>query len=1598
MELPLANYDLQLQDQTAAPGGNLNKSVARLDTTTLTVTALQLGHANLVFIYKNVHMRGAAHLPNCTIYVVEPGFLGFVVVPGDRWILEVRRQYEISVEIYERENSMKVYVADNIKIKSFFPAMHFDVLASSLNGSYHVVLVRQEGTTIIRATLIGVLTQIGIFSTLASPISHEQEVRIFLPIILLPSFLAFPHHHREVAYRYQIQVNGGSGNFTWISSNQSVAMVTVRGVVTTGVIIGQTVIQARDVLNPFHYGEIKVYILKLTKMQLDPVHADVEVGHPIDVPLVMYNIDKETKQTVAFTDCSLLTLNIKMDKQGVFSFIEGHQKPGPTFCSSIQLMAESPGHALVTVSAIVYQEYFDASATFAAYQSLRAVNPVEIALVTLQSVKQMVFEGGPRPWILEPSRFFVELKAENKQKIHITRVRLSNSRKQDQYVYRILCLELWDQVLTFRVGNHPGVLNPKPATEQVQVRFICTFPSSMQVAPVYEVHVGAQPCPLPEHNKQLVPISSSRNTILELSVFDKHRRKFDNFTSLLLIWKLSNDTLAQFSTAMSMQMVAKDDGTGQTRLHGQHKLEVKQMKGSLLVTVSCMGYEEGIFPTVPFPPLASAAVELVLVDDVTVVPNNATLYNHPDTKEIFLLVEGSGYFLVNVSDNEIVNISYKETDSWVQVTPVHPGALTMAVYDLCLAFEGPALASLRVSDIFDLDVDVVDKIEIGKTAIVTLRVLDTYKQPFLNKYFRNMYLKLQAASSIVTLAAMDDQDKSSSAFLLRAVSVGQTTLLLTARDKMGRKLHSVPRRVEVFPPFRLIPQKMTLIPQNMMQVMSEGGPQPQSIIHFSISNKTVAVVNRLGQVTALKIGTATVNGTIQAVDEDTGRVIVFSQDSIEVEVVQLRAVRIHTPATRLITGTKMPVYVVGVTSTQTPFSFSNSRPRLKFHWSMSKRDVMNLVTRHKEVSLQLLAENNFAMIVQTVAAGRTGLKVMVQTLNVSTGQFEGNITQLCDEVQILVFDKRRLLTPKCPAEQILMSTNSQLKLYTNREGVASVTYQILQCTSNSSVVEEDGQGLLTAGAITGSAVLEVTSLEPFGVNQSIITGVRVAPVLYLRISTAPRLYTSRGTTLSSFPLGITLTFTVHFYDSIGERFHAQNTQLQLALNRDDLLLIGPGHQNYTYVAQAVNQGVTLLGISDQKHPGMADYIPVVVEHAIAPNLSDPVTVGDVICFSTHLVNQEGEMGTWQVSSGDILHTHVATGVAVVRSTGTVSVFHDIPGIVKTFKEVVVHGSSGLHLKFGPKSYLTNTPNFTESYLLISTNRKQSLKGVCSAAQVNIILTVLTPAAHLGCTVRFSNSSLEVPASKIFHLRSQFSIEKGLYMCVIKSRPQSQAVLQALSTARTSVILSATILGDHHKRGPQKHIIPFLPAFFVNQTQLIFSSQQETDHIRVLGREKVLQALEVVSDCPAILVGRPHSFDTLGMYAYPVQVLNLGSLQQTMPVFVNISCSFTGQRVAVVVTAVTEEHSKLDQCEDPGIVQQLINSYQVLLFTLFAVLASTAVIFLAYSALQNRLQTAPVVYIPTAPAGSEGSNKAVPKVRTDKTIVKALLMLSPPLKT
>uniref|UniRef100_A0A672RXZ7 Nucleoporin 210 n=1 Tax=Sinocyclocheilus grahami TaxID=75366 RepID=A0A672RXZ7_SINGR len=1256
LSMPCDQYELLLQNRVVAPHGNPDAPVANLDRSSSTVFALQQGHTNIVLDHKSLGMQGASRLPNSTIYVVEPGYLAFKIHPEDRWVLETGRKYEIFIEVFDKSGH-KIYLSDNIRIETMFPTEYFEVLHSSVNGSYHYVKALKRGQTIIDGTL-----ETGSVHALSVPVRNEQDVEIYDPIVLTPAILTFPWQPKEGAYQYTIKVTGGSGNFSWSSTNSAVATVTVKGVMTTVRDVGVSVIYAHDMRNPLHYGDMKVYVIEPVRMEFSPCVVEARLGLSLDLPLRIFG--QLAGERVTLSDCSHFDMQVDMESYGVFQLLEGRLPPGPGHCSGVRVKALTPGYTNLLVSYTHGNVDLSAKITIAAYPPLKPIDPMSVAVVTLGSSKDMTFEGGPQPWVLEPSKFFRNLTAEDHSSVMLSLYGPA-SRTYSRHLVRATCRALGEQVLAVTVGNQPTVTNPFPAVEPAVVKFVCAPPSRLTLTPIYVNPQLDVSCPLLQQNKQVVPVSNYHNPELDVAAFDQQGRKFDNFSSLSMIWESSKVSLASIEPTMPMQLHIHEDNNKQKKLHGHQTVLVHHESGVAAITVTAVGYQTSHLEFDPLSPV-SAMLDLLLVEDVRVTPDTITIYNHPDVTADLILQQGSGYFYVNASVGGIADITFQESQGIV--VPAQAGVLQVMVHDLCLNFPSPATATVHISDILEVYVRVVDKVEIGKSVKAYVRVLDGNKKPFLSRYFSVMNLKLRAASSIISLALPDSSEEDTATFLVKGLVIGQTSVSAVVIDKNGRKITSAPQQIEVFPPFRLLPRKVTLIVGAMMQITSEGGPQPQSNILFSLSHESIASVSSLGHVKGLSVGNMSVTGVVQAVDTETGKLVVVSKDQVDVEVVQLKAIRIRAPITRMKTGTLMPVYVMGLTSSQTPFSFGNALPGLTFHWSVTKRDVLDVHTRHAEVQW-LSAEHNFAMSVFGRSKGRTGLRVMVKASVPLAGHLQDSALELHDEIQIQVYEKLQLLNPEVHVEEILMSPNSLLKLQTNRDGLGSLSYRVLDCPDRAALLQVDDKGHLTSGSLTGTASLQISSQEAFGVNQTIIVAVKVVTVSYLRLSTSPVMYTSNREAVSAIPLGAVLTFSVHFHDSTGETLHSHNSMLSFSTNRDDLVQVGKGSSNGTLTVRTVNVGLTLLGVWDSEQAGLADFLALPVQHAIHPAEAQRLVVGDVVCFSAQFVNQEGASGVWSSSSSALLEIDPRTGAAVARDKGTVTVYYEIPGQLSTYREV-----------------------------------------------------------------------------------------------------------------------------------------------------------------------------------------------------------------------------------------------------------------------------------------------------------------------------------------
>ncbi|EHB06293.1 Nuclear pore membrane glycoprotein 210 [Heterocephalus glaber] len=1481
LSMPSEQYELQLQNSIPGPHGDPGQPVAVLAQDTSRVTALQLGQSNLVLGHRSIRMQGASRLPNSTIYVVEPGYLGFTVHPGDRWVLETGRLYMITIEVFDK-SSNKVHLSDD--------------------GGVHVLQV---------------------------PVWNQQEVDIHIPITLDPSILTFPWQPKTGAYQYTIEAHGGSGNFSWSSSSSMVATVTVKGTMTTGSDIGLSVIQAHDVQNPLHFGEMKVYVIEPSSMEFAPCQVEVRVGQTLELPLRINGLmPGGTNEVVTLSDCSHFDLVVEVQSQGVFQPLPGRLPPGSEHCSGVRVRAEAQGSTILLVSYTHGHVHLSARITIAAYLPLKAVDPSPIAVVTLGSSKEMLLEGGPRPWVLEPSKFFCNVTSEDMDSISMVLLGPPASRNYQQHRILVTCQAFSEQVISLLVGNKPSVTNPFPAVEPTVVKFICAPPSRLTLTPIYSSPQLDLSCPLLQQSKQMVPVSSHRNPLLDLAAYDHQGHQFDNFSSLSIQWESVRPLLASIEQDLPLQLVLQDDGSGQKKLHGLQAISVHKASGETTISATATGYQQPHLiaarakqPHDPFLPV-SASIELILVEDVWVSPGEVTIYNHPGVQAELHVREGSGYFFLNTSTTDVVSVAYQEARGVTTVHPLLPGSVTVMIHDLCLAFSSPAKAVIHVSDIQELYVRVVDKVEIGKTVKAHVRVLDSYKKPFLAKYFAFMDLKLQAASQIVTLVALDEAlDDYTAEFLLHGVAIGQTSLTASVTDKAGQRVSSAPQQIEVFPPFRLIPRKVTLIIGAVMQITSEGGPQPQSNILFSISNESIAAVAGTGLVRGLSVGNGTVSGVVQAVDAETGKVIIISQDLVEVEVLQLQAVRIRAPITRMRTGTQMPVYVTGITSSQSPFSFGNAVPGLTFHWSVTKRDILDLRGRYHEASIRLPSQYNFAMAVHGRVKGRTGLQVVVRAQEPRAGQLHGLSRELSDEIQIQV---------KMEAEQMLMSPNSFIKLQTNRDGAASLSYRVLDGPERVPVAHVDARGFLVSGSVVGMSTMEVTAQEPFGANQTIIIAVKVSPVSYLRVSMSPVLHTHNKEALMALPVGMTVTFTAHFHDSFGDIFHAHNSVLNFATNRDDFVQIGKGTTNNTCVVRTVSVGLTLLRVWDAEHPGLSDYIPLPVLQAISPELSGMLVVGDVLCLATVLTGLEGISGTWSSSAASILQVDPKTGVAVAQDVGPVTIYYEVAGHLRTYKEV-------------------------------------GLEGECSPSQKDVIET-LHPELLIGCRFRFKQDVFSFPAQDVFTVEPGFDAALGQYFCSVTTRRLTDMQLKHLSSQTTVLVVTASLPGSHSSEEHVGAEVPFSPRLYADQAEILLSNHYTSSEVKIFGAMETLQSLEVKSGSPAVLAFQKEK--SLGLPSFVTYTVGISDpvagTQMPLSTALTFSSPATNQAITIPVTVafVMDRHGPSPY--GSSLFQHFLDSYQVMFFTLFALLAGSAVMIIAYHMVSApRELTAPPALTPQA---------------------------------
>ncbi|EDO39640.1 predicted protein [Nematostella vectensis] len=1456
-----------------------------------------------------VHVE-ASHQPTATLHVVGPAYLGFSIVSDSNWVLEVGKTYAVSIQLYTKDNH-KIFMAENIEIKATFSS-NFDVLWSSTNGSYHIIKAKSSGSTVINAAYTSI--KIGGGCSMPSqvadevvqfkvPISGQQVVEIFDPVVVIPEELVFPWHpqmeQRVLAvhqYHYQLKAAGGSGSYIWTSSNASIASVNTKGIIMTTTSIGHTQVKASDTKNMDHFGTMEVYVLPPSKMNFIPSAVEAEVGSRLSLPLVVAALAKRDSQDFhTFSDCKALPLTFSLSDSSIFQVIEDEAdyEVAPGSCMSVRLLALRVGFTTLIVTYQYKSIVLKASITIGSYNPLKALDPSDVAVVTVGAVKNIMLSGGPLPWILDTSGYYEKVRAENPDIVEI-----GDGHTRDYFVetsgsyhfFTVLCQELGEQVLTVEVGNKPTAKNLYPATAQVNIRYACALPSSLTIIPDIRLPVvdGRQLTPenCVSSNKE-IHVKNDQDLRLLLNVRDAKGRLFDNITSLFVTWSSSNSKLAAFTgPARSVQVmfIREKDTEDVRRSVSYQTIHLSDKIGAVTIKASVDGYDCDILRKCqthvesPDKIILSGRLKLLLVPERTIDPPSASILNHPDNK----------------------------------VSPLNEGLLTTMVYDLCLDSPHPASVSIQMSDIYKVEVKVVNKIELGSTAPLKIQLLDMFDVPLLLGSFGFIQLTPQVNPNILNLRQDNSQNDDSpnkevSYFIMHGIVLGTASLTFTATSITGRTATSEAKDVQVFPPLRLDPRVVTLLPGATFQVRATGGPTPQSTTSFNIGNQTVATVSSVGLVKAENLGVTNLTGMVLASDAEQGHTITYSKDVVMVHVVQLGGVRISSATTNLVTGTQVSLFATGWMD-ESPFAFANAVPGLVFNWKSNNPDVCHLKSTYHLSGISIENERDFHVELHCTNPGQTTVHLRLEVKDPLAGQVKTTAV-LNDDVTFQVFQRLELVFPA--NGYLLLPHNVNTWIKTVRDGSARITYELitgcpqrLHPTAAPSILALDKSGRISTSTVSGTAVVLVTVHEEFGINQTAVVHVEVKAVSSLSI-TSQSAVRATSEKLHSFPLGMNALFVVVLHDNIGRKFHSTGIPLKHRLNRFDAVHILPGPENGTFYARAMNTGEAIFTVWDSSSPSVTDYIRIRVDHGLTP-ITATLLLGMAQQFQA-TVWAEGQVGKWSSSQPDIVTIDAKSGVALALSSGSTTLLYCIPNVFSAQTEVKVDSISHIRVNYDNKKILTNVPQKgDQGYIipvLLGNHHHLSDRAAHKGLPEGVVLyESLGPLVQrsMTCSLRFSHDQGSVGASELFDAKP--ALYNGSPVCYIVPRHVTASVAAAASLLDSQLSLVVKICDKAHDSVVSSDAVtlPFVPAFRLSTLSLVLGGEGNVKKtVTVHGVRAQLNALLFDVHEKGILKITRIPSDDEQQAVYSISLDGLQDMFADVPV--DFTSTLTGQKATVLIS-------------------------------------------------------------------------------------------------
>ncbi|RWS16815.1 nuclear pore membrane glycoprotein 210-like protein [Dinothrombium tinctorium] len=1489
ISIPSEQYYFELSDT----------NVASLNVDTSVVTAVKEGSTSIILKDRNIKPGGGVRQPISEIHIRKPSYLLFKVHPGQNWALQEFTLYIVTVQIFD-EYHHKMYPSENLELKVTFPSKYFHVNFSTPNGTYHIVKTINPGVTKIKAELLGCKKDDKTIEKLAIPISVEQDVHIYQTLRISPPLILLPWDPVEKpSYTVYATATGATGVFHWESSNPDIATVAFRDgknsaratIVTRG--IGDTILKVTDHNNDVFQSNGRISIQPIAEIDIAPTILETQIGSSVILPLRLYGYEDESKKKVlrVFDDCSKVPISVEVIEKTRFTYVEDEESiiPGTkSSCRTLRFECKNVGHSRIWVKYSTPDEKINlkTTAVISCHLPLKIIHPEPLGVLSLGSSVEITFEGGPRPWPLHKEGHYTRLTPDIPSIFAITPITDPYRYKKDLHVFRVVCKDLGESEIELAVGNLATATLPNPAVQKETVRIACSFPSKLFLKPKLK---SDDSCPLISNSASgsslKVPVSSNRDTEIEVFTKDKNDRIFLNITSLRVTWKISDLSIGKLNAYQDF-IEEVNGANGYRRWNRNYQIfHPLNKEGEVLVEAKIEGYRkdvlsQGAINTYSEIEKISSKVTLTIVDKPSVEPEEVAALNHPNNKINVQITKGSGHFQIDVSSPDYANISYFETSKRITIIPKKDGIMSIKVTDSCVDHGSTtfdAMTTLRIVNAKEIRVFMADKVEAGKEVDIKVQVVDTRGEVIPSSLHKLMNLHPVTVSDVITVKPKVSlkSDHSYSWFTLKAEKVGRTSLVFkteaqTDSANYAKIITSQEVIIQVFLPLRIVPSNISLVVGSIFQVTIVGGPQPEGVIAYNVENDAFATVSGSGMIEARKIGVTKL--TAKAV----GPNFVYSQDTVTIEVLPLLAISIAVPSQQLLVDEEMPLFITARSSNPdksfSPFTFGSANPPFRISWSASNKDIVHLRTVYEEIGVSgSISDNVFAVRLKGVQSGLVNIRVTMEVTKEAPSNYvfqSLNNKKLSDEVQIRVFSKLDLLAnlERKSGGLILMAPGSELPLKTSRQGFAKVSH-ILKPASTKIFIEK---GSILKAEEMGETTLEVKAIEDFGVTQTSDYRVHVKPVSFLMVKPTTRLISTNENDhqLIEIPIGFTMNFRVSFHDNVGKPYDAVQANIRVRPSRFDLINIISTNEefNNSITIRALKEGLTVLRVWDSLNVGtkiLEDYIYIRSGHSIFPN--DPriyLTVGDIICFSSPLRTAEGQTGVWEVEGeSDALSIDFHTGTAIARKSGQVRVKHNLSTFTTTSSLVVISVPQFVHLETSSVSYFTNSKiDQTVNIPIILGAHSKVSRSHCKEEKIKEHLSKFQP--PFDCNLIFTSPinglndifNRELQAMDLFNCQIAFNFAKNFYEAKITVRedmnePQLRAAL-AIVENNITLVVNMLLLGNDIQSFesllPITVTLPFYPAFYISSDEIVLTNEKPLAYLSVVGTPQILQNLEVVA--------------------------------------------------------------------------------------------------------------------------------------------------------